>query len=314
MSLISTTQCIRKSSSFDDLITEMTLWHGWSSTRTKAQVLSTARNMFRWFSANGCHDAASITLDDIRAYYMHRTQEVTYPKSARYTMKLAFEYLRRANVTSVDPSSVFRLKAPRKSKILPAMPGDDIAKILDAIDRSTDVGKRDYAFILAGATTGLRKSDIAMLRLRDIDWRAGTISVTQRKTSQAISVPLTRGLGEALEDYILNGRKKSDSERIFLTADGSRPLSTNALSGGFGRYCGKAGVKRSPRDGLSFHSLRRSVGKRLCAAGVPMPTIAQVLGHRAMESSEQYIKLECDTLSNCGLSFAIVGNGGLKWK
>ena len=114
------------------------------------------------------------------------------------------------------------LKVPTRSNLLPAASPDDIAKVLDAIDRPTPVGKRDYAFILIGATTGLRLADIASLRLKDLDWRNGTIDVVRRKTSVAISVPLVRGIGDALSDYILCGRGTTKCDYVFLVADGSR--------------------------------------------------------------------------------------------
>ena len=299
---------------FNGVVREMCEWDGWTSPRTKAQVLSTTRNLLRWLYEQGHQDLSRIGLSDVRTYYMHRAKGVTYFKSARYTMKLAFRYLRRTGRIGFDPTSVFALKVPTRSNLLPAASSDDIAKVLDAIDRSTPIGKRDYAFILIGATTGLRLADIASLRLKDLDWRNGKIDIVQRKTSVAISVPLVRGIGDALSDYILRGRGTTECGDVFLVADGSRRVSSSAMAGMFLRRCRQAGVSRVSRDGKSFHSLRRSVGKRLTGAGVSVEVVAQVLGHGDLVSAEKYICLDADSLRSCALDFRGIGNGGRQWK
>ena len=194
------------SAGFDQLYKEMSGWQGWSSPKVRENVLSSVRNLFKWLRERGHESMSTVRLDDVRDHYMQRAKEVTYLHSVRYTLKLIFNYMTATGRIGFDPSSVFRLKVPRRNRLLPAMDADAIARVLDAIDRSTGIGKRDYAFILLGAATGLRSSDIAALRLKDIDWRKGTISIVQRKTSRAISVPLLRGAGDALQDYILNGR------------------------------------------------------------------------------------------------------------
>ena len=300
---------------YEKIIAEMEAASCWSSPRTRMQVLATARNMFRWLASNGHATLSSLGLDDVRAYYMHRVQAVTYPKSARYTMKLAFGYLRATGRIGIDPAPVFAIQTPRRKKLLPAFEPDEVARVLDAVDRSTPVGKRDYAFVLTGAATGLRVADIAGLRLKDVDWRNGTIGIVQRKTGMPTTVPLLAGVGEAISDYILHGRGDSACEWIFLVhGNGNDKVSSSAMSSMFNRRCRGAGVPRDSRDGRSFHALRRSVGKRLCKAGIPVPTIAQVLGHGDVLSAQSYINLDAESLKCCALGLEHVGTGGALWK
>ena len=301
------------SAGFDQLYEEMSSWQGWSSPKVREHVLGSTRNLFKWLREHGHVNMSTVRLDDVRGHYMQRAKEITRLISLRYTLKLVFSYMAATGRIGFDPSSVFRLKVPRRSRLLPAMDADAIARVLDAIDRSTCIGKRDYAFILLGATTGLRSSDIAALKLKDVDWRMGTISIVQRKTSRAISVPLLRGAGDALQDYILNGRGESETGRVFVTTVGGRPLAPGLLTRMFSQRCHRAGVARRPHDGLSFHSLRRSLGKRLCTAGVPLESIAQCLGHGSVHSAERYISLSGEPLAVCALGFDIVGNGGALW-
>ena len=301
------------SAGFDQLYEEMSGWQGWSSPKVRENVLSSARNLFKRLRERGHESMSTVRLDDVRDHYMQRAKEITYLPSVRYTLKLIFNYMTATGRIGFDPSSVFWLKVPRRNRLLPAMDADAIARVLDAIDRSTGIGKRDYAFILLGAATGLRSSDIAALRLKDIDWRKGTISIVQRKTSRAISVPLLRGAGDALQDYILNGRGGSETDRVFVTSVGGRSLTPGLLTSMFLRRCRRAGVARKPHDGFSFHSIRRSVGKRLCTAGVPLESIAQCLGHGSVRSAEHYICLAGESLAECALGFDVIGNGGVLW-
>lgn len=301
------------SAGFDQLYEEMSSWQGWSSPKVREHVLGSTRHLFKWLRERGHESMSTVRLDDVRDHYMQRAKEITYLVSLRYTLKLVFSYMAATGRIAFDPSSVFRLKVPRRNRLLPAMDADAIARVLDVIDRSTCIGKRDYAFILLGAATGLRESDITALRLKDVDWRKGAISIVQRKTSRAISVPLLRGVGDALQDYILNGRGEPEADRVFVTSVGGHPLTPGLLTRMFSQRCRRAGVVRKPHDGLSFHSLRRSVGKRLCTAGVPLESIAQCLGHGSVRSAERYICLAGESLAGCALGFDVVGNGGALW-
>ena len=299
---------------FDLLVKEMANWHGWSSSTVRRKVLTETRMLFRWLPERVRENMAAISLEDVRGFYMHRIQEVTSQTPTKHAMKLAFGYMLDTGRIGFDPSSVFALKVPRRKRLLPAMDTDKIAMILDAIDRNTKEGKRDYALLLLAVTTGLRRSDIAKLRRQDIDWREGVVNVMQRKTSQAYSLPLLHGVGEALKDYILNVRGDSKLENVFVSKRLGKPLHICTMVKIFAHYCRKVGIVRKPNDGLTFHSFRRAVGKRLCTAGVPLTTIAQYLGHSNLESTGHYLSLDVKSLAGCALGFDCIGEGGSLWK
>ena len=88
--------------------------------------------------------------------------------------------------------------------------------MLDAVDRKTKRGKRDYAILLLGVVTGLRAVDIVNLELGDIDWIRGEIKLVQAKIRKTVVLPLTADVGEAIKDYILNVRPAADTQKIFL--------------------------------------------------------------------------------------------------
>ena len=81
----------------------------------------------------------------------------------------------------------------------------DVKKLLSAIDRKTDLGKRDYAIILLVARTGIRIGEALNLKIENIDWRKATLHVTQPKTNNTLELPMSEDIGNALIDYLVNG-------------------------------------------------------------------------------------------------------------
>lgn len=63
--------------------------------------------------------------------------------------------------------------------------------------------------------TGLRRSDIANLRLNNIDWEGDRIKIVQGKTGNPVALPLRPVVGNAIYDYITKERPQSDSPYIF---------------------------------------------------------------------------------------------------
>lgn len=113
-------------------------------------------------------------------------------------------------------------------------------------------------------------------------------------------------VGDALVDYILHARPKVNYSEVFLrVAFPTIPLS-NAVAIGdiFINYQKKAGIVRHAFDGKGFHGLRRRLAKKMVEAEIPMTTIAQVLGHKNMCSSRQYIALDTTNLKECAMGFS----------
>ena len=105
--------------------------------------------------------------------------------------------------------------APRHRKLLPCFSDKETDAILDSVHRTTTIGKRDYAIIMLALWTGLRGVDILDLKRSDIDWNRKVINVVQGKTVVGIQTKLSPGVGNAIADYILNGRPETNSPYIF---------------------------------------------------------------------------------------------------
>jgi integrase len=155
--------------------------------------------------------------------------------------------------------------------------------------------------MLLGIVLGLRACDVAALKLTDIDWVNGEIKLLQSKTANTVVLPLTKDVGEALQDYILNARPNVDSPQIFCSLNPPhRGLKTAVTIGEIYRDCCKAAGLPVSRK---FHTLRRSLGTSMLASGTPVTTVAQVLGHAEVESTKKYIAVDTEHLKLCALSF-----------
>jgi integrase len=211
-------------------------------------------------------------------------------------------------------SGLFDFQVSRESKLFPALPPEEIVAMLEMIDKRTPKGKRDYAIILLGAVVGLRAVDIARMRLSDIDWEKGEIRVVQSKTDKSLALPLTKDVGEAIKEYILNGRQQTTSDNVFLRCHVPYQGFANSCSIGdmYDYYRKRAGLPRDAFDGKGFHALRRTFGKNLTQAGVPVTMTVQILGGDDINSAKKYIALGTKHLKECALDFAgITPKGGV---
>ena len=217
-------------------------------------------------------------------------------------------FLKDSGEKAPDSISLFSYHVPRKMPVRGYVSDEELTAIIEQIDTSTSIGKRDKGIIMLGATAGLRAVDIVKLKLADIDWPRGEIHVSQSKTGGMLYLPLLPEAGEAIKDYILNGRPDSDVPEIFLRE--KAPFISMAGGVGIGYmfdcYCRKAGIERKPFDGKGFHGLRRRLAKNMLVSGTPVTTIAQVLGHQNLGTAKQYLSLDSQNLKACALDFSCV--------
>ena len=93
---------------------------------------------------------------------------------------------------------------------------EDLEKILDCVDIGNPIGKRDYAIILMVARLGLRVRDIIHMKYENIKWEKNCIELVQFKTKQPLTLPLFEDVGNAVIDYLKNGRPESPVPNIFI--------------------------------------------------------------------------------------------------
>lgn len=165
--------------------------------------------------------------------------------------------------------------------------------LLAACDRRTAVGCRDFAVVTMLLRLGLRRGELAVLRLEDVDWRRGEITV-RGKGDRRERLPLPVDVGRALAAYLRRGRP--------LPVDGCRQLFLRARAPH--RGLSAAGVtqivvgaaRRAGLPAITAHRLRHTAATGLLRAGAPLSEVGQVLRHRRPLTTAIYAKVDRDAL------------------
>ena len=277
---------------------------------TKWDFAWAVRRYLYFFEQMGFRRMADVTMKHVRQFIVAAAPEMTDGSLHNLLcyIRQFHIFLQENGEAAPDCIELLSYPIPRKARIKGYITDDELVRIMAQINTKTAMGKRDAAIISLGATTGLRAVDIVHLRLEDIDWRKGEIRISQSKTSESLSLPLVHETGELIKDYILNARPAAAYGEIFLRARAPIcPLADGVPVGDmFDQYAKKAGIERKPYDGKTFHGLRRHLAKNLIVSGVPVTTIAQILGHQSMESVKQYLSLDGQNLKECALDFSAI--------
>ena len=181
---------------------------------------------------------------------------------------------------------------------------EEIRRLLAVIDRQSAAGKRDYAMILMTARLGLRISDLRQLELGDLDWRAKTLTIVQRKTGRPLSLPLLDDVGWAIIDYVRHGRPETACTKVFIkhrhpfgAFGGSSSVATR-----LSRYAARAGLEFPPGDTCGMHSLRGALAVAMIGSGTPIPVVSAVLGHASSDTTQAcYLRFDTERLRCCAL-------------
>jgi integrase len=158
--------------------------------------------------------------------------------------------------------------------------------------------KRGYAIVRLALDLGLRGAEINRMRLDDIDWRRGTITLRRTKSKREDVLPLPEVTGKALEDYICHERPATDERAVFVRRQAPRdqPLGIHAIRMVVRRAFRRAGI---PHE--RTHALRHTLACRLVRAGSPIKEVADVLRHRSLNTSQIYAKLNVGALVEVAL-------------
>jgi site-specific recombinase XerD len=177
---------------------------------------------------------------------------------------------------------------------------EQVDRTLATCDEQSPVGRRDRAILLLLLRLALRAGQVAHLRLSDVDWRQGAVRVHSPKSSRERSLPLPSDVGQALGAYLRNSRPNSTQPYIFLRtrAPFSPITGCSAVTCIAKRHLKLAGI--SVR-GLAAHAFRHTAATQMVRRGASFKQVADVLGHRLLETTNIYAKLDEDTLSRVAL-------------
>ena len=224
-------------------------------------------------------------------------------------LRLFLQYLFMQGILLKDLSQGLPIvRTPRDATVPSVWDPQLVEKLLDAVDRSSPRGKRDYAILLLACRLGLRVGDIRSLTLDNLNWEAARIDIVQSKTQTPLSLPMTEEIGKSLISYLESARPKTQYREVFLKLRSPfEPFpEMNHLHDIVSHWRYTAGITfRSAQHG-GLHSLRHSCASQLLAQQVPLKTIADILGHASTHTTRLYAKADIEGLRSVALDPAEV--------
>lgn len=183
---------------------------------------------------------------------------------------------------------------------------DETKRLLAAVDRGSPVGKRDYAILLLATRLGMRAGDIRDVKLDNIHWETDSLEFIQGKTKAPISLPLLADIGDAIIDYLKNGRPQTKSRNVFINhiAPNREFSEHNSLYRIMNKYLSKAGIDTHGKQ-RGLHTLRHSLAGSLLEADVSLPLISEILGHADTNTTGEYLKIDLNNLRKCALEVTL---------
>ncbi|MCG3687002.1 tyrosine-type recombinase/integrase [Aliarcobacter butzleri] len=175
-------------------------------------------------------------------------------------------------------------------------------ELLQSITNNTVRERRDYAMLMLAARLGLRASDIANLKFSSIDWEKNEINLVQQKTNISVKLPLLKDVGEAIINYVQNGRPSVQDAYVFIRE--KKPyekLSGSSLHMIVDGYLKRAKIKIPAGQKHGPHALRHSLATLLLENNIPISTIKEILAHKSSETTKIYLKVAEKQLLQCAL-------------
>lgn len=236
---------------------------------------------------------STLNASDIVRFVQRQARHLSLKRAKLLTTALRsfLQYARYTGDIRLDLAAVVPCVA---SWSMPAIPRgiapDQVRRLLNQIDRSTSVGRRDYAILLLLARLGLRSGEVVLLELEDIDWNGGSLSV-HGKSGRRTQLPLPHDVGEAIVAYLRDGRPRCASRRVFLRA--------RAPIAGFATQCAVGSIVRHTvlRAGIEApttgaHQFRHGLAAQMLREGASLAQIGELLGHKSPETTKIYAKVD----------------------
>jgi integrase/recombinase XerD len=264
--------------------------------RTTALREAHLKRFIAWCAERGVDRVQDVTkpvLERYRRHLYHYRKESGEPLSFAtqqqrlLPLRAFFKWLARENYTLSNPAS--ELELPRVHRKLPAhiLSREDIEAVIAQTLVHGTLGVRDRAILETLYSTGIRRSELAHLRLYDLDLKNGTLRVREGKGKKDRFVPLgSRAIG-ALKNYIEDVRAElvlgADDGTVFVHEFGE-PFEKGRLSDLVKRYLLAAGIDKPG----SCHLFRHAMATQMLENGADIRFIQAILGHAQLTTTEIY--------------------------
>ena len=278
-----------------EYVNHMRLERGWSEATVRGHR-GRADDFLRRFcaSAGALADVTTATIDRALNERNARNGRPRRPSTIRTHADCLRSFLLFSEGRGWSrPGLAALIVAPRvfRDAALPLGPSRmELRSLIEATEGDRLADLRDRALLLTLSAYGLRSGEVAGLLVGDINWEAETLRVRRPKTGRIDLFPLSRRVGDAVARYLCEVRQRTDHREIFLALTAPvRPLGASAISDVVRRRMQRCGID-CPRRGA--HALRHAFAQHLLDEGFSMQEIGDCLGHRNLDSTAIYAKVD----------------------
>jgi site-specific recombinase XerD len=277
--------------------------------RTRGVCAGTRRNYRRYVRAfletvfaDGPVEVSTIHARDVVGFVgdlagRYRPRSVELAASA---LRSFFRFLRAAGVRGDRLEDAVPMVPHRPSSLARHLQPGRLEQLITSLDASSPRGLRDRAIILCMARLGLRASEVAQLRLDDVDWRNAVVRVRARKTGHGALLPLTAEVGTALVDYLRQGRPDTAARQVFVLhrLRIGAPISSSIVGRAVDNALRRAGTA-APMRGANL--LRHSLATDLLGHGASLREVADLFGHSSLATTRIYAAADVAALREVAL-------------
>jgi integrase/recombinase XerD len=247
-------------------------------------------------------DASLYTAKAVRTFVLERAKSGGRAR-ARIIACAVRAYLRFLTANAHCPRgmeyAVPRIAHWKLSSVPNYLAANEVDRVINACQGAG--GLRDKAIMLLLARLGLRSSDVAALRLRDIDWGNARIAVSG-KTRRAEWLPLTQEIGDSILAYLNTSRPGRSGQSLFVTNIAPcRPITRVTVKCIVRRALMRAGIECAS---MGAHVLRHTAATAMLGSGVSLAGVGAVLRHRSSLTTLLYAKVDLAKLSDIAQPWA----------
>ena len=229
--------------------------------------------------------------DDYRAYLQSQTLRGQSTKTVARRLAAIRVFLRYLTAEGLDFSPVLQqLERPKPERDLPKILSKaQVNQLIAAPNPKSFLFARNVAILELLYASGLRATELCLLKLRDLNLQVGCVRVLGKGMKERI-VPLGRAAKESIERYLLDCRPKLErkpGDRVFLSRSG-RPMERVGLW----MLVEKCGRSSGLLKHISPHTLRHCFATHLIGGGADLRVVQELLGHSDIATTQIYTHVD----------------------
>jgi integrase len=233
-------------------------------------------------------------VEELATEMQHEGKAAKTRSNALKLLSQIFTFAKRRGWCRQNPCELVGRPQVEQSSDIHFLNQDELEALLASVDTEAEpFGHTDFAIFLTAAMSGLRQSELLALRWRDVDWSAQKIRVrrnyvrghllTPKSKRGSRSVPLASRVAAELKRHFERSLGQEDEDLVFAHPDTGKVLAHSSLVQRFKKALKAASVRE-----IRFNDLRHTFGTRMAAAGVPMRTLQEWMGHRDFRTTLIY--------------------------